>query len=81
MEKVWQLYILRLNKFIFVPSGAPLGLVVLVALAQASAGLAGSSEASQLPVLLHGRAHPVDLGVSRNCRVVDVNHYHLQTYH
>ena len=54
------------NNYNYVPSGAALGLVVLVALAQASAGLAGSSEASQLPVLLHGGAHPVDLGVSRN---------------
>merc|ERR1719180_231456 len=59
------------------PSGASLGLVELVALAQSSARLARSSETSQLPVLLHSRAHPVDLRVPCDCRVVDVNHYHL----
>merc|ERR1719234_1013419 len=59
------------------PSGASLGLVELVALAQSSARLARSSQTSQLPVLLHSRAHPVDFRVPGDCRVVDVNHYHL----
>merc|ERR1719234_2208300 len=59
------------------PSGASLGLVELVALAQSSARLARSSKTSQLPVFLHSRAHPVDLRVPSNCRMVDVNHYHL----
>merc|ERR1712240_77397 len=59
------------------PSGATLGLVELVSFAETSARLAGSCEASELPVLLHCRAHPVDLRVSSHSRVMNVNHYHL----
>ena len=56
---------------------ASLGLVELVSLAKAARALAGGGQATQLPVLLHGGAHPVDLGVAGDGGVVDVNHDHL----
>ena len=62
------------------PVGAPastLGLVELVSLAKTTRALAGGSQAAQLPVLLHRRAHPVDLGVAGDGGVVDVDHDHL----
>ena len=62
------------------PVGAPastLGLVELVSLAKAARALAGGSQSTQLPVLLHGGAHPVDLGVTGDRGVVDVDHDHL----
>merc|ERR1712122_288350 len=39
--------------------------------------LASSSKTTELPMLLHGGAHPVDLGVAGDGGVVDVDHDHL----
>ena len=36
-----------------------------------------SSKTTELPVLLDGGAHPVDLGVAGDGGVVDVDHDHL----
>ena len=68
------------SKFEYSSSNAPaasLGLVELVSLAKAARALAGGGQATQLPVLLHGGAHPVDLGVAGDGGMVDVDHDHL----
>ena len=45
-----------------------------MALAQASRAFTRGSQATQLTVLLHRVAHPVDLGVSGDGSVVDIDH-------
>merc|ERR1719309_628871 len=60
------------------PPRASLCLVELVSLTKATRLLASSSQAPELPVLLDGSAHPVDLGISPDSRVVGVDHDDLK---
>merc|ERR1719309_168935 len=60
------------------PPRASLSLVELVSLTKPTRLLASSSQAPELPVLLDGSAHPVDLGISPDSRVVGVDHDDLK---
>merc|ERR1719268_374522 len=60
------------------PPGTSLSLVELVSLTKPTRLLASSSQAPELPVLLDGSAHPVDLGISPDSRVVGVDHDDLK---
>merc|ERR1719384_2527185 len=63
------------------PAGATrtsLGLGELASLAQASGRFASGGKATEFPVLHDGSAHPVDLGVTCDGLVVDVDHDDLE---
>ena len=60
------------------PPGTALSLCELPALADSAAPFAGCGQTTQLPVLLHGVAQPVNLRVSGHGLVVRVNHDDLE---
>ena len=62
------------------PPAPTLGLVELVALAEAAGLLAGGGEAAQLAVLHDRPDHPVDLGVAPDRCVRHVYHDHLEVF-
>jgi hypothetical protein len=62
------------------PGGAPgasNGLGELPPLTQAAGALSAGGQAPQLPVLHHGAAHPVDLGIAADGLVVGIDKDHL----